>query len=409
MLIFKLYTFYIPSEPQNNSRLQLSHDLIFSAIPNSVVSSFLPNKERLDLTSPQLSYTTVLLPLSLYFDCIYLLTMAPFQRILLLALAFIAATTVQCSAVSDSDAAPGNAGVRGARQGSLSQRRLKDDKARGMNDDKPNNNLNSFGNNNGNSFSRENANGLIEPPPGQCAPFELAGIQDRARSSLTDTACKTNSCNNGCCRMYNWLICDTSNSFSHLQCVCNANTNPLPPTAPPTNRPTKAPTLPPVADRRDETPSPVVNTIVTTTAAPVTPAPIRVTPAPVTVLFRPTPAPATKRPTPGPTKRPTQPPVFVARPTPGPTKRPTQPPVFVARPTPGPTKRPTQPPVTPAPVFVAPWQQCAGGSSYHDTASTGKCFYSEDCQEKNECCIRNFCLCASAQGMTDECVPSRFN
>lgn len=122
-----------------------------------------------------------------------------------------------------------SSGARGAGKiGSLEQRRetrLLMGDGRGMNNNKGGNGNNGNGNNNGNSNSnnlnggRENANGLIEPPPGICLGWELAGTQDRANSAMTDDACKTNSCDGGCCRVYNWLICDTSNTFEHLVSV----------------------------------------------------------------------------------------------------------------------------------------------------------------------------------------------
>ena len=65
------------------------------------------------------------------------------------------------------------------------------------------------------------ADGLIEQD--DCAP--LAGVSGQAGNSFTDDECRSNGgCGGGCCRVYNYLTCDTSNSLRHLQCVCNSNT-----------------------------------------------------------------------------------------------------------------------------------------------------------------------------------------
>ena len=108
-------------------------------------------------------------------------------------------------------------------------------------------------NNNNNSIGRAGEFRVVEP--GICAPFELVGIQDRRQSSLTDDACKTNSCFDGCCRVYNWLICDTTNAYHHLQCVCNTNTgNYVPP--PPTTTSAPVPTTPPTTPKPTISPQP---------------------------------------------------------------------------------------------------------------------------------------------------------
>ena len=36
-----------------------------------------------------------------------------------------------------------------------------------------------------------------------------------------DKTCNTNVCAGGCCRAYNWLKCDTTNSFPYVPCICN--------------------------------------------------------------------------------------------------------------------------------------------------------------------------------------------
>jgi hypothetical protein len=63
--------------------------------------------------------------------------------------------------------------------------------------------------------------GLKEVHP--CVPWEQ--VSDYQKTSTNgDSECTTNSCSNGCCRAYHWLLCDTTNSFPTLQCVCNGLT-----------------------------------------------------------------------------------------------------------------------------------------------------------------------------------------
>ncbi|CAB9522161.1 Polymorphic outer membrane protein [Seminavis robusta] len=56
-----------------------------------------------------------------------------------------------------------------------------------------------------------------------CVPFEGDAIR-LANHPNTDEACRTNSCSNGCCRIYHWLLCDESNDLALSPCVCNENT-----------------------------------------------------------------------------------------------------------------------------------------------------------------------------------------
>jgi hypothetical protein len=67
--------------------------------------------------------------------------------------------------------------------------------------------------------------------------------QDTIDHERTDAECKANNCGGGCCRVFTWLVCDTSNEFSHLACICNDNTMSHAPTVRPTPRPTMAPTI----------------------------------------------------------------------------------------------------------------------------------------------------------------------
>ena len=53
-----------------------------------------------------------------------------------------------------------------------------------------------------------------------CVPWESVDEYRKTHSS-TDLACATNSCAGGCCRHYHWLMCDTSNRFPAIPCICN--------------------------------------------------------------------------------------------------------------------------------------------------------------------------------------------
>eukprot|EP00797_Seminavis_robusta_P015671 Sro234_g094350.2 (274) ;mRNA; f:18934-19755 len=265
-------------------------------------------------------------------------------------------------------------------------------------------------NNNNNFIGREfedanefNANGLSEPPGG-CADPNIPDVQARRANSLTDQECVTNSCTGGCCRIYNWLICDESNSYDHLACVCNPNTSPPPPTPFPTMAPTlppttPAPTMPPPTTSMP-TPLPTLPPVATAVTPEVEPL-FNFTDNSTVAVDRedqggagsidvgiPLPAPTTASPT---TSSPT-------------TSQPTPSPPTTSQPTPSP---PTTSQPTPTPGPLLPWQQCSTGSIYHGNGATD-CLYAEDCIVKDECCIRNFCLCGNPGGMDSECVPSRF-
>ena len=57
--------------------------------------------------------------------------------------------------------------------------------------------------------------GIMERKP--CTPFE--GIrEDQLTSPLAGQACSANDCGGGCCRNYNWVLCDTDSSFPYLPC-----------------------------------------------------------------------------------------------------------------------------------------------------------------------------------------------
>ena len=75
-----------------------------------------------------------------------------------------------------------------------------------------------------------------------CVPFD-GSIIIHSEHPSTDATCRTNTCPNGCCRSYWWLMCDESNSYPFAPCVCNENTQDpesfvsnKPPTPPPISR-----------------------------------------------------------------------------------------------------------------------------------------------------------------------------
>lgn len=73
--------------------------------------------------------------------------------------------------------------------------------------------------------------GIMERKP--CIPFELIR-EGQKTHSLADPECNTNSCNGGCCRAYNWLLCDEDSSFAYVPCgeflklINKVNNGPLP-------------------------------------------------------------------------------------------------------------------------------------------------------------------------------------
>jgi len=100
-----------------------------------------------------------------------------------------------------------------------------------------------------------------------CAEFESERVTTLAASSFSDDECSgKNACGGGCCRIYNWLICDTNyDSYSTLQCVCNENTRPvttpsLSATLSPTPRPTLSPTPRPTSTLPVPSPTPPLTT-----------------------------------------------------------------------------------------------------------------------------------------------------
>jgi hypothetical protein len=67
---------------------------------------------------------------------------------------------------------------------------------------------------------------LIEP--GTCEPFVSSPPNAQVVSSASRTigGCKTNTCDNGCCRLHTaFLTCDTKNTFKQLDCICNERTD----------------------------------------------------------------------------------------------------------------------------------------------------------------------------------------
>ena len=60
-----------------------------------------------------------------------------------------------------------------------------------------------------------NPNGIMERKP--CIEFE-AIRPEQLSNPLADEQCSSNDCGGGCCRNYNWILCDTDSSFAYLQC-----------------------------------------------------------------------------------------------------------------------------------------------------------------------------------------------
>ena len=190
-----------------------------------------------------------------------------------------------------------------------------------------------------------------------CVPFEESGIQGRASMSLSDDACRTNSCGGGCCRIFHWLICDEDNEMPQLSCVCNENTRP-PPTNPPTNPPTPFPTL---ALPTDGGAASDVKDGDGLTAPP-------------EVISA------------------TEPPVA----------SPTEPPVA-----PVPTQDASQSGATSPPFVGVDSESCANGSSHHNNplfSDFRKCLSHEDCPLATECCIHSFCFCGKPDSWSGDCV-----
>lgn len=62
-----------------------------------------------------------------------------------------------------------------------------------------------------------NPNGLMERKP--CVEFErLSAGQLEDPWGAGDETCLTNSCGGGCCRAYNWLLCDEDNALAYVPC-----------------------------------------------------------------------------------------------------------------------------------------------------------------------------------------------
>ena len=77
-----------------------------------------------------------------------------------------------------------------------------------------------------------------------CIPFEDVPNYVKT-SSNTDEVCLNNGCSGdtSCCRIFNWLVCDDTNNYPYLACVCNDFTRtPIPTKAPTTSKPTTSPT-----------------------------------------------------------------------------------------------------------------------------------------------------------------------
>jgi hypothetical protein len=78
----------------------------------------------------------------------------------------------------------------------------------------------------------EAASGIVETHPcmadGQAALNWLGSVA--GASAASDQSCfadPVNGCEGGCCRLGNWLVCDTENNHPALPCICNGNTAPV--------------------------------------------------------------------------------------------------------------------------------------------------------------------------------------
>eukprot|EP00934_Nitzschia_sp_Nitz4_P005835 Nitzschia sp. Nitz4//scaffold148_size54725//42454//44073//NITZ4_006666-RA/size54725-processed-gene-0.17-mRNA-1//1//CDS//3329536772//5825//frame0 len=126
------------------------------------------------------------------------------------------------------------------------------------------------------------ADSLEETRP--CVPF--SELKDSVLNHYnTQSECTVeNSCSGGCCRIYDWMVCDTNNYQPSMACVCNANTNTYPPTSSPTTTP--SPTVSPT-----DTKAPSSSPTKAPTTSPTEP--------------QPTASPTTSPPTTSPTQSPT--------------------------------------------------------------------------------------------------------
>lgn len=122
----------------------------------------------------------------------------------------------------------------------------------------------------------------------KCASFDSTNVQ--AKLAGTTGSCASNECG-GCCRIRGTdLVCDTTSTYSSLQCVCNANTfdwsssSPIASPVSPVATPVASPVVTPVA------PVPVPVAPVPVPVAPV-PVPVAPVPAPVAPVASPTAAP----------------------------------------------------------------------------------------------------------------------
>lgn len=62
--------------------------------------------------------------------------------------------------------------------------------------------------------------GLLEIKP--CVSMEkITDSQKEDYFGNGDAMCNTNQCDGGCCRAYNWLLCDTANLYPYVPCICN--------------------------------------------------------------------------------------------------------------------------------------------------------------------------------------------
>jgi len=220
-----------------------------------------------------------------------------------------------------------------------------------------------------------------------CVPFRSFGAQSASKDKLADNECRNNNCPSGCCREYNWLVCDVD-SLPFMKCICNANTKNdhiIADTDSTTNNDLTV-AIPVIGINNPAIGNNSNNLIPITITLPATPPPTQY----------PT-QPPTRSVTPPPTLPPIKSQILLTPP-------PTQPPTPLPMPV---TQPPTSAPITAALTPDFGPDSCLNGSFYHRPDLLGKCFRASDCYDgdtQQKCCLRNFCLCSVTTDKS-RCVP----
>jgi hypothetical protein len=54
--------------------------------------------------------------------------------------------------------------------------------------------------------------------------IDYSSVSDQKKTDVRNTGeCSTNNCAKGCCRDYQFLVCDEDNDFPDLACICNVS------------------------------------------------------------------------------------------------------------------------------------------------------------------------------------------